>query len=152
MEREHNGEKALAVYEAKMVSTSREHYDFVSTLMLTDQHLYVLEDNGDGSYAEYFSYEIREIDGIEVRKAEAKGRAAQQVKSGFARIFTDIVMGLTGFVRTSLLQPEKQERWDRGHLIVNYHTRQGQNDSRYFLMGKHEPDEFLEAYRKLRES
>lgn len=152
MEMEHNGEKAIAMYKAKMVSSNSEHYDFVSTLMLTDQHLYVLEDNGDGSYAEYFSYEINEIDDIEVQRIDKKSQSRQQIKSGFARVFTDIVMGLMGFVRTSLLQPRSQEKWNCGQLIIKYHTKQGQNDRRYFWMGSQEPDDFLEAFQKLRES
>lgn len=152
MEMEHNGEKAIAMYKAKMVSSNSEHYDFVSTLMLTDQHLYVLEDNGDGSYAEYFSYEISEIDDIEVQRVDKKGQSRQQIKSGFARVFTDIVMGLMGFVRTSLLQPGSQEKWNCGQLIIKYHTKQGQNDKRYFWIGSQETDDFLEAFQKLRES
>lgn len=152
MEKEHNGEKAIAMYKAKMVSSNSEHYDFVSTLMLTDQHLYVLEDNGDGSYAEYFSYEISEIDDIEVQRVEPKSRSDQQIKRGIARVFTDIVMGFMGYVRTSLLQPERQEKWNFGHLIIKYHTKQGQNDKRYFWVGSQEPDDFLEAFQKLRES
>lgn len=152
MEKEHNGEKAIAMYKAKMVSSNSEHYDFVSTLMLTDQHLYVLEDNGDGSYAEYFSYEISEIDDIEVQRVEPKSRSNQQIKRGIARVFTDVVMGFMGYVRTSLIQPDIQESWNFGHLIIMYHTKQGQNDRRYFQIGSQEPDDFLRAFRKLRES
>ncbi len=152
MEKEHNGEKAIAMYKAKMVSSNSEHYDFVSTLMLTDQHLYVLEDNGDGSYAEYFSYEMNEIDEIEVKKVEPKSRTDQQIKRGIAGVFTDIVMGFMGCVRTSLIQPERPEKWNLGHLIIKYHTKQGQNDRRYFGIGTQAPDDFLEAFQKLRES
>lgn len=152
MEKGHNGEKAIAMYRAKMVSLNSEHYDFVSTLMLTDQHLYVLEDNGDGSYAEYFSYGISEIDEIEVQRVDKKSHSRQQIKNGMARVFTDIVMGLMGFVRTSLLQPGSQEKWNYGQLTIKYHTKQEQNGRRYFQIGVQEPDDFLEAFYKLRES
>lgn len=152
MEWEYNGEKVIAKYEAKIVPSNSDHFDFVSTLMLTDQYLYVLEDNTDGSYAEYFKFGIKEMDVIEVQRVSVKAKAGQQAKSGLARILEDIGMYFAGFIRVSSIQTERQEKWDSGYLILKYHNGQGQEDRLYFRMGYKEPDDFVQAFLKLRES
>lgn len=54
--------------------------------------MYVLEDNTDGSYEEYFKFGIKEMDVIEVQRVSAKAKARQQAKSGLARILENIGM------------------------------------------------------------
>lgn len=149
MEKEHNGENIIAKYEAKIVPSNSEHFDFVSTLMLTDQYLYVLEPNGDGSYAEYFKFGIKEIDAIEVKRADSAAQNRERMKKGFARVFSDIVMLCFGWIR---IPSEGQGKWNAGHLIVKYHTKQGQNDWLTFRIGSKETDDFLEAFQRLRKS
>ncbi len=149
MEEVYNGERVIAKYEAKILPSNREHYDFVSTLMLTDQYLYVLEPNGDGSYAEYFQFGIREVDAIEIKRADSAAQAKQKMKKGFARAFQDIVMLCCGWIR---LPSEGQGKWNAGNLIVKYHTKQNQDNRLYFRIGSKETDSFLEAFHKLRRS
>lgn len=152
MEKEYNGEKVIAKYLAKIVPSNRDHFDFVSTLMLTDQYLYVLEDNSDGSYAEYFRFGIKEIDAIEVDRPDSSARAKETTKSVLARIIEDVVLFLSGWVRIPSVSTEGQGKWNSGHLILKYHTKQGEDDRLYFRMGSQGPEEFLEAFQKLRES
>lgn len=149
MEEVYNGERVIAKYEAKILPSSREHYDFVSTLMLTDQYLYVLEPNGDGSYAEYFQFGIGEVDAIEVQRVDSSVQTRQKMKKGFARVFQDIVMLCCGWIR---IPSEGQEKWNAGNLIVKYHTQQSQDNRIYFRIGSRETDSFLEAFQKLRQS
>lgn len=152
MEKEYNGERVVAKYEAKIVPSNSNHLDFVSTLMLTDQYLYVLEDNTDGTYAEYFKFGIKEIDTIEIERPASKARAEQMTKSALARILEDIVLFLSGWIRLPSISAEKQERWNSGYLVLKYHTKQGQNERIYFCIGTQGADDFTDGFQKLRES
>lgn len=152
MEKEYNGESVVAKYEAKIVPSNSNHLDFVSTLMLTDQHLYVLEDNTDGTYAEYFKFGIKEIDTIEIERPSSKARAEQTTKSALARIIEGIALFFSGWIRLPSISMEKQERWNSGYLVLKYHTKQGQNERIYFCIGTQGADDFVDGFQKLRES
>lgn len=152
MEKEYNGERVVAKYEAKIVPSNSNHLDFVSTLMLTDQYLYVLEDNTDGSYAEYFKFGIKEIDAIGIDRPDPKVRAEQTTKSALARIIEDIALFFSGWVRLPSISMERQEKWNSGYLVLKYHTKQAQNERIYFCIGSQGADDFVDSFHKLQES
>lgn len=152
MEKEYNGERVVAKYDAKIVPSNSNHLDFVSTLMLTDQYLYVLEDNTDGSYAEYFKFGIKEIDTIEIERPDSKARAEQMTKSAIAKIIEHIALFFSGWICLPSISMERQGKWNSGYLVLKYHTKQGQNERIYFCIGSQGADNFVDCFQKLRES
>ncbi len=61
---EYRGQKVEARLSAKLVPPDKNYPDCVCELVLAEQHLYILEDNFDGSYETHFEFVLKEIDDI----------------------------------------------------------------------------------------
>lgn len=62
--------------------------------MLTAQHLYVLEDNYDGTYETHFEFVLREVDDIRMKQDSADNGAV----SVASLLITGILGALVGFI------------------------------------------------------
>lgn len=58
---EYKGEKVLTDLTARLMPPNDNYPDCMCEILLTKQHLYVLEDNFDGTYAEHFVFPIGQI-------------------------------------------------------------------------------------------
>lgn len=62
---EYKGETVLTDLTARLMPPNDNYPDCMCELLLTKQHLYVLEDNFDGTYAEHFVFPIGQIQKLE---------------------------------------------------------------------------------------
>lgn len=62
---EYKGETVLTDLTARLMPPNANYPDCMCELLLTNQHLFVLEDNFDGTYAEHFVFPIGQIQKLE---------------------------------------------------------------------------------------
>ena len=62
---EYKGEKVLTDLTARLMPPNDNYPDCMCELLLTKQHLYVLEDNFDGTFAEHFIFPVSQIQKLE---------------------------------------------------------------------------------------
>ena len=67
---EYKGEKVLTDLTARLMPPNDSYPDCMCELLLTKQHLYVLEDNFDGTYAEHFIFPVSQIQRLEEKTFE----------------------------------------------------------------------------------
>lgn len=65
---EYKGETVLTDLTARLMPPNDNYPDCMCELLLTKQHLYVLEDNFDGTYAEHFIFPIAQIQRLEEKR------------------------------------------------------------------------------------
>lgn len=65
---EYKGETVLTNLTARLMPPNDNYPDCMCELLLTKQHLYVLEDNFDGTYAEHFIFPITQIQRLEEKR------------------------------------------------------------------------------------
>ena len=63
--KEYKGETVLTDLTARLMPPNDNYPDCMCELLLTKQHLYVLEDNFDDTYAEHFAFPIGQIQKLE---------------------------------------------------------------------------------------
>ena len=129
--REYRGQKIIAVLSARLVPPDCNYPDCVCMLVLTNQHLYVLEDNFDGTYEVHFEFVLREIDGIEIETWEQ----ASGLKGGEPPLPTFATILIYWFgVMFSLPAGKPNRVVKEKYVTVNYHTEQGKKEKIYFHM------------------
>ena len=67
---EYKGEKVLTDLTARLMPPNDNYPDCMCELLLTKQHLYVLEDNFDGTFAEHFIFPVSQIQKLEEKTFE----------------------------------------------------------------------------------
>lgn len=68
MNGEYRGQEVIATVETRLLPPDHNYPDCECMLVLTRQHLYVLEDNFDGTYDTHFEFVLREVDDIVIQK------------------------------------------------------------------------------------
>ena len=68
--KEYRGEKIEAGLTARLIPPGAQYSDSFCWLILTERHLYILEDNYDGTYNELYAFFIERIQDME---AQVKG-------------------------------------------------------------------------------
>lgn len=146
--KEYRGQKIIAGLSARLVPPDCNYPDCVCILVLTNQHLYVLEDNFDGTYEVHFEFVLREIDSIEVETWEqASGlKGSREMLPTFAMIliYWFEVMFSLPMGKTNRVVKTK-------YVTINYHTEQGKKEKIYFHMLDSVKD-FKKAFEKTKTS
>lgn len=142
--KEYRGQNIIAELSAKLVPPNNNYPDCVCMLVLTNQHLYVLEDNFDGTYETHFAFVLKEIDsiGMETWEQASSLKDRQENMSTFAVILTywcSVMFSMPG---------RKTDRVVKNRYItIHYHTEQGKKEKIYF----HMPDgakSFIKVFEK----
>ena len=146
--KEYRGQKIIAGLSARLVPPDRNYPDCVCMLVLTNQHLYVLEDNFDGTYEVHFEFVLREIDSIEIETWEQ----ASGLKGGETPVPTFAGVLVYCFaVMLSLPTGEPKRAVKEMYVTVNYHTEQGKKEKIFFHM-MDSAKRFKKAFEKAKES
>lgn len=129
--REYRGQKIIAGLTARLMPPNHNYPDCICTLVLTNQHLYVLEDNFDGTYEVHFEFVLREIDSIEIETWEqASGLRGNGVS--LPTFATILVYWFS--VMFSLPCGEQKRVVKKKYVTLNYHTEQGKKEKIFFQM------------------
>lgn len=149
MEREYRGQTIIAAYHARMIPPTDNYPDCECEIVLTTQHLYVLEDNYDGTYETHFEFVIREIDNIEIEQEKADIYSGDQSVSASTQILTAMIGLLAGALPTGGGNQHKKVK--RKFFVIRYHDMQGDKSSIYFHLEGRGAKEFIRAFHKMRE-
>lgn len=146
--KEYRGQKIIAGLSARLVPPDRNYPDCVCMLVLTNQHLYVLEDNFDGTYEVHFEFVLREIDSIEIETWEQ----ASGLKGGETPlpIFAEVLVYWFS-IMFSMPAGGRNRVVKKRYVTVNYHTEQGKKEKIYFHM-LDSAKGFKKAFEKTKES
>lgn len=142
--KEYRGQKIIAQLSARLEPPSDEYADCECMLVLTDHHLYILEDSYDGDYIAHFEFVPGEIDDIHIA-GEVKGIGK----------FRKIIVALLKVVSGNALLPSgkadsvSESTWKR--LEIHYHTAEGAHSRLYFTEYDIRARKFIKAFDKLTE-
>lgn len=79
---EYKGEKVIEKLKARLVPSNDSYPDCRCEILLTGQHLYVLEDNFDGTYETHFTFPVRQIIKMETGEiAKLSGKPEEKDKA-----------------------------------------------------------------------
>lgn len=140
--KEYRGQPIIAQLSARLEPPNDDYADCECMLVLTDQHLYILEDSYDGDYITHFEFVPGEIDDIHI---------AGEVK-GLGR-FRNVIVALLKIVSGSVLLPSgkadsaSEAAWKR--LEIHYHTAEGTHRWLYFTEYDIRAHKFVKAFDKL---
>ena len=129
--KEFRGQKIIAGLTVRLVPPNQNYPDCVCMLVLTSQHLYVLEDNFDGTYEVHFEFVLREIDNIESETWEK----ASGLRGGGGNLptFATILVYWVS-VMFSLPAAAQNRAVKLKYVTIYYHTDQGKKEKLYFHM------------------
>ena len=89
--KEYRGEKIEAGLTARLIPPGAQYSDSFCWLILTERHLYILEDNYDGTYNELYAFFIERIQDME---AQVKG--LKYKKSVLGELFSNGILSRFG--------------------------------------------------------
>ena len=95
--KEYRGEKIEAGLTARLIPPGAQYSDSFCRLILTERHLYILEDNYNGTYNELYAFFIERIQDME---AQVKG--LRYKKSVLGEMFSNGILSLFGGILYAL--------------------------------------------------
>lgn len=143
--KKYKGQQIAAQLCARLEPPSDEYADCECMLVMTEQHLYILEDNYEGDYIIHFQFTLGEIDDIRIT-GEAKG-------IGKCRKVIVTLLKAAGGNYVSAMTEEKESGssgWKR--FEIHYHTVAGEHRWLYFTEYDVRARKFLQAFRKQKTS
>lgn len=143
---EYKGQKVIAELAARLIPPNDNYPDCECLLVLTDQHLYVLEDNYDGTYEAHFEFVLREIDSIEIKKVTSEPGPSGPVASAANEILTAVV---TFFAGVTILGGNGAGKKEKKLIVLHYHNEWGIKDVICFNM-RSPAGAFLKTFEKIK--
>lgn len=148
MEKEYKGQKILAEYDARLIPPDDHYSDCECVLVLTKQHLYVLEDNFDGTYEMHFEFVLDEIDDIVIEQQQSKKYTNSQAASGAGELITGIACVLGGVAASPGLGNRRAAK--KEYLAIVYHEVLGEIRKLYFEAKYSGAKNFVKKFHKER--
>lgn len=149
MEKEYRGQKIVNTYGGRLIPPNDNYPDCECLIVLTKQHLYVLEDNYDGTYETHFEFVLSEIDDVKVEQEEKDQYSGNQGVSMATVIATEVVCALAGLIA---VPGGKQRRMiKKKYFVISYHDVQGEKNKLYFEIDRAGAKDFVKAFHKMKE-
>lgn len=140
--KEYKGERIAAGLTARLVPPSAQYPDTICKLILTERHLYILEDNCNGTYKTLFIYFIERVQDME---AQLKG--VKYKRSALYEMWTDGCAALIeGFT-----SPGRKKKEEGVRLVITYDDGSGRYNRLYFRDLQSNSNRFIRAYHKQKE-
>ena len=144
MEKEYRGQKVLDTVCARLIPPNDNYPDCECLVVLTAQHLYVLEDNYDGTYETHFEFVLREIDDIKIEQEESDQYSENKTVSAASLIITEAVCALAGLI--AVPGGNQRRNIKKKFFVISYHDMQGEKRSIYFNMDHAGAKSFVKAF------
>lgn len=138
--KEYRGEKITDRLTARLVPPSAQYSDSMCELILTGRHLYVLEDNFDGTYETRFTFFIERI-----RALETQIKGSKYDKSVLGELFLSGILALMGGI---LYTPGKRKEDDGIRFVITYDDSMGNCNKLYFKDLQSNSNRFIKTYYK----
>ena len=149
MEKEYRGQKVMDTFGARLIPPNDRYPDCKCLLVLTAQHLYVLEDNYDGTYETHFEFVLREIDDIRIEQEESDHYSENKAVSAASLIITEVVCALAGLI--AVPGGNQKRNIKKKFFVISYHDMQGEKGNIYFNMDHAGAKDFIRMFHKLKE-
>lgn len=149
MEKEYRGQEVIATYDARLIPPNDKYPDCKCMIVLTKQHLYVLEDNFDGTYETHFEFVMKEIDNIGIERWEDEKPSGDQA----ALLSEQVVAGTLGMLAGMIVVSggARKKKLKRDFLAISYHNMLGEKHKLYFHMSDTGVKKFIKIFHKLKE-
>ncbi len=142
---EYRGQEVVAQVDTRLVPPNNNYPDCECSLVLTKQHLYVLEDNYDGTFETHFDFVLKEIDDIEVKTETSYIQTGGGESTG--TYLLSAVLGFFGGI-VSLPGGRREKNVRKTFFVLYYHTEQGRKDFIYFHKPASGTRKFIRAFHK----
>lgn len=147
MEKEYRGQKVMATFVGRMIPPNDSYPDCECLVVLTTQHLYVLEDNYDGTYETHFEFVLREIDDIKIEQEESNQYTENKTVSAASLIITEAVCALAGLI--AVPGGNQKRKIKKKFFVISYHDIQGGKRNIYFNMDHAGAKGFIKTFHKM---
>lgn len=144
--KEYKGEKILGKLTARLVPPNNQYPDCMCELLITEQHLYVLEDNFNDTYDMHFCFSLTQIESLDTVEIESKGSQKKQM-STIEYLLTAFLGAIGGMVITPR---QNKKSADLIFFAVTYKNGMGDHEKLYFkelqMSSKNFKKTFQDAY------
>lgn len=147
--KEYRGQEVIATYDARLVPPNDKYPDCKCIILLTKQHLYVLEDNFDGTYETHFEFVVKEIDNIGIEQWEDEKPSVDRAASRSEQVVTGALCMLAGVIPVS--GETRKRKIKREYFAISYHDIWGAKRKIYFHMNNEGAKKFIKIFHKLKE-
>lgn len=143
---EYRGQKIIGALTGRLIPPGNNYPDCECVLVLTGQHLYILEDNFDGTCDTHFEFVLGEVDDMQIEKIQSSSGSGLQpgAVSAFA---LEVVSVLGGPLAGSLAGPWKSTAVRR-YFVISYHTELGGREKIYFNEFDSRARGFIKIFKK----
>lgn len=149
MEKEYRGQEVIATYDARLVPPNDKYPDCKCMIVLTKQHLYVLEDNFDGTYETHFEFVVKEIDDIGIERWEDEKPSGDRAALLSEQVVTGTLCMLAGVIPIS--GGTRKRKIKREYFAISYHDMRGEKRRLYFHTNESGAKKFIKIFHKLKE-
>lgn len=145
---EYRGQKVIATYQARMIPPNNSYPDCVCMIVLTQQHLYVLEDNFDGTCEIHFDFVVREIDDVEIELHGKEKSSGNQAALLSKQLITAAACVIAGAI--PIPDETRKKMVKRELLAISYHDVQGKKCKLYFNINNPGAKKFIKMFHKVK--
>lgn len=149
MEKEYRGQKIMDTFSGRMIPPNDNYPDCECLVMLTAQHLYVLEDNYDGTYETHFEFVLSEVDDVKIVQEKNDQYSGNQTVSAASVVATGVICALAGLI--TVPGGNQKRTVKKKFFVINYHDVQGEKRNIYFEMDRAGGKGFVKTLHKLKE-
>lgn len=149
MEKEYREQEVIAAYDARLVPPNDKYPDCKCMIVLTKQHLYVLEDNFDGTYETHFEFVVKEIDDIGIEQWEDENASVDRAASLSEQVMTGALSMLAGVIAVS--GGTRKRKIKRKYFAISYHDIRGEKRKLYFHVNDDGAKKFIKIFHKIKE-
>lgn len=147
MEKEYRGQKIMDTVCGRMIPPNDNYPDCECLIVLTTQHLYVLEDNYDGTYETHFEFVLSEIDDVRIVQEKNDQYSGNQTVSAASVVVTGVVCALAGLITAPGGNQKRTVK--KKFFVISYHDIQGEKRNIYFEMERSGAKGFVKTFHKL---
>lgn len=141
----YHGEKVIAQLTARLVPPDDSYPDCMCEVLMTDRHLYVLEDNYDDTYQEHFAFTVGQIKNMETR-TDSSQKASPGNDYGAIQDAVLSFLGTLAGIQVFFSPGKTKTRVKL--LIVTYVNGEGKEDKLFFRDIKGSEKPLKRAYQK----
>lgn len=140
--KEYKGEPIAARLKARLIPPNEQYADNICELILTHRHLYILEDNFDGTYNTLFMLFIERIRDME---AQVKGRRYKR-----SALYEMIISGCLSLMGGIIYYSGKKPDDDGIRFVITSNDSAGKCNRLYFKDLQSNSKRFIKAFHKLK--
>ncbi len=148
MEKEYRGQKIMNTFSGRLIPPNDNYPDCECLIVLTEQHLYVLEDNYDGTYETHFEFVLGEVDDVKIVQEKKDQYSGNQSVSAASVVVTGVICALAGLI--AVPGGNQKRTIKKKFFVISYHDVQGENRNIYFEMERAGGKGFVQTFHKLK--